>query len=77
MGYKVEMHTVAETPTFTRQAIKLFTDDEKRELIDLLATNPLAGDVIPEPAACASSASPLRGLASAAVAVSSTTTLTT
>jgi len=41
------MQTVAETPTFTRQAAKLFTDDEKRELIDLLAAEPLAGDVIP------------------------------
>ncbi len=41
------MQTVAETPTFTRQASKLFTDDEKRELIDFLAANPLAGDVIP------------------------------
>ena len=40
------MQTVAETPTFTRQAHKLFTEDEKRELIDLLATNPLAGDVL-------------------------------
>ena len=41
------MQTVAETPTFTRQASKLFTEDEKRELIDFLAANPLAGDVIP------------------------------
>ena len=41
------MQTVAETPTFTRQASKLFTEDEKGELIDFLAANPLAGDVIP------------------------------
>lgn len=41
------MQTVAETPTFTRQARKLFTVDEKRKLIDFLATNPLAGDVMP------------------------------
>ena len=41
------MQTVAETPTFTRQASKLFTQDQKSELIDLLATDPLAGDVIP------------------------------
>ena len=41
------MQTVAETPTFTRQANKLFTKDEIRELIDLLATDPLAGDVMP------------------------------
>ena len=41
------MQTVVETPTFTRQTRKLFTEDERHELIDLLATNPLAGDVMP------------------------------
>ena len=41
------MQTVAETPTFSRQADKLFSDDERRELIDYLAENPLAGDEIP------------------------------
>ena len=41
------MQTVAETPTFSRQADKLFSEDEKRELIDFLAENPLAGDEIP------------------------------
>ena len=41
------MQTVAETPTFSRQADKLFNEDEKRELIDFLARNPLAGDEIP------------------------------
>ena len=41
------MQTVAETPTFTRQADKLFNPDERRELIDYLAENPLAGDEIP------------------------------
>ena len=41
------MLTVAETPTFSRQASKLFTVDEKQELIDFLAANPLAGDLIP------------------------------
>ena len=38
---------VAETPLFTRQTEKLFSDDERRELIDFLAANPLAGDEIP------------------------------
>jgi hypothetical protein len=47
MGYICVMQTVAETPIFTRQADKLFTVDEKRELIDYLAENPLAGDEIP------------------------------
>ena len=41
------VQTVAETPTFSRQADKLFSEDEKRELIDFLAENPLAGDEIP------------------------------
>lgn len=41
------MQTVAETPTFTRQADKLFSQDEKRKLIDFLADNPLAGERIP------------------------------
>ena len=41
------MQTVVETPTFTHHASKLFTDDEKVELINLLATDPLAGDVMP------------------------------
>ena len=41
------MRTVVETPTFSRQADKLFREDEKRELIDLLAASPLAGDEIP------------------------------
>ncbi len=41
------MQTVAETPIFSRQTDKLFSEDEKRELIDFLAGNPLAGDEIP------------------------------
>ncbi len=41
------MQTVAETPTFSRQADKLFNEDERRELIDYLAERPLAGSEIP------------------------------
>lgn len=41
------MQTVAETPLFTRQANKLFSEEERRDLIDYLAENPLAGDEIP------------------------------
>ena len=47
LGYSVPMQTVAETPTFSRQADKLFSEDERRELIDYLAEHPLAGDEIP------------------------------
>lgn len=42
------MQTVAETPTFTRQAEKLFSEEEKFELVSFLAEKPLAGDVIPD-----------------------------
>ena len=41
------MQTVAETPIFSRQADKLFNEEERRELIDFLAENPLAGNRIP------------------------------
>jgi hypothetical protein len=41
------MQTIAETPTFTRQADKLFTEEERHTLIDHLAENPLAGDEMP------------------------------
>ena len=41
------MQTIAETPLFTRQSGKLFDEGEKAELIDFLARNPLAGEVIP------------------------------
>ena len=41
------MQTVAETPTFSRQADKVFSEDERREVIDYLAENPLSGDEIP------------------------------
>ena len=41
------MQTVAETPTFVRQADKLFTEEERRALVGYLAENPLAGEEIP------------------------------
>lgn len=41
------MQTVAETPIFSRQTEKLLSEDEKRELIDFLSENPLAGAEIP------------------------------
>lgn len=41
------MQTVAETPMFVRQAAELFTEEEHKEMIDFLATNPQVGDEIP------------------------------
>ena len=42
------MFTVVETPTFIHRAERLLSDDEHAELIDFLAFNPLAGDLIPD-----------------------------
>ena len=36
-----------ETPTFQKQAARLWTEDERLEFIDWIAVNPEAGDVIP------------------------------
>jgi len=45
--YNRRMRTVIETPTFQKQAAKLWTEGERLEFIDWIAENPLAGDVIP------------------------------
>lgn len=42
------MYTVAETDKFIEQAKTIWTDDEKSDFITFLASNPLAGDVIPK-----------------------------
>lgn len=41
------MRTVIETPTFQRQAEKLWSEEERVAFIDWIAANPEAGDVIP------------------------------
>lgn len=40
------MRTVIETPTFQRQAVNIWSEDERFEFIDWIATHPEAGDVI-------------------------------
>jgi mRNA-degrading endonuclease RelE of RelBE toxin-antitoxin system len=40
--------TVAETPTFIKQAAKLWTDEDRDEFVDHIAADPDAGDVIPD-----------------------------
>ena len=42
----VRLVTVVETAVFARRADKLFTTDERDELVAFLATNPSAGDLI-------------------------------
>ena len=41
------MRTVIETPSFQKQAEKLWTESERLAFIDWIAANPLAWDVIP------------------------------
>jgi mRNA-degrading endonuclease RelE of RelBE toxin-antitoxin system len=45
---RTELITVAETPTFMRQAESVWRDDEREAFVDFIARNPEAGDVIPE-----------------------------
>lgn len=40
------MRTVIETPTFQKQAGKLWSEDERLEFIAWIATNPQAGNVV-------------------------------
>lgn len=47
MPHSADMHTVAETPIFSRRADALLSEDERKALIDALAFEPLAGAVIP------------------------------
>ena len=70
------MQTVAETPTFSRQADKLFREDEKRDLIDYLARNPLTGDEIPGTEGVRKLRYAMAGGGSEAARESSTTTWT-
>lgn len=41
------MRTVIETPTFQKQADKLWSENERLEFVAWIAANPQAGDVIP------------------------------
>lgn len=41
------LRTVIETPTFQKQAEKVWSEEERWVFIDWIAANPLAGDVIP------------------------------
>lgn len=43
-----ELITVAETPTFMRQAHGIWSDEEREAFVDFIARHPEAGDVIPE-----------------------------
>jgi len=41
------MYTVIEHPTFQRQADTIWTEEERLAFIAFIASNPLAGEVIP------------------------------
>jgi hypothetical protein len=40
------LQTIVETPEFLARAKGLLTDQERRELVDFLAGNPIAGDLM-------------------------------
>ena len=41
------MHTVVETPRYRADAARLFTEDEQAAIIDLVASDPRCGVVVP------------------------------
>lgn len=45
--YNKNMFTVIETPTFQKEAAKVWTEAERMDFITWIAENPTAGDVIP------------------------------
>jgi len=46
MGHNSKMQTVVETRHYVSRAEKLLSENERNELIDLLATHPLRGGVL-------------------------------
>ena len=40
------MLTIAEVPEYIRRAEKLLTEEERRDIVDYLAANPKAGDIM-------------------------------
>jgi hypothetical protein len=46
MEYKRVVQTVVETPTYLAVANKLFSEDERSDIVALLAADPECGDVI-------------------------------
>lgn len=41
------MRTVIETPTFTKKADGIWSEDERLDFVSFISNNPAAGDVIP------------------------------
>jgi hypothetical protein len=52
LPYTELVRTVAETPIFQRYAADVWSDAERIEFINWIATNPTAGDVIPGSGGC-------------------------
>ena len=42
----LSLHTVVETPEFLASAKRVLTEPQRKELIDFLAANPVAGDLM-------------------------------
>ncbi len=46
------MHTIVEVPSYLKAAEKLLTEREQDAIVEALAANPQAGDVIPGTSGC-------------------------
>ncbi len=48
MEYKRIVQTVVETPSYLATANKLFSEEERADVVALVAADPKCGDVIPD-----------------------------
>ena len=55
------LHTVIETPSYLRKAERVMADDERKAVVDLIAANPMVGDLIPEGGGIRKMRMPLQG----------------
>lgn len=46
------MYTFVETPTFAREADKIWTEEERAQFFEWLSSDPAAGEVIPGSGGC-------------------------
>jgi hypothetical protein len=46
MGHSLKMQTIAETAHYSHRVAKLLSEEERDEVVLMIATEPLAGDII-------------------------------
>jgi len=52
MPYTTRMRTVAETPIFIEYANEVWSEEERTEFVNWIASNPEGGDIVPGSGGC-------------------------